>query len=121
MHEDGECSHYMKDFNARHVPLRLPAAKQLLAVIDRYTLYSHPVSIQPPMHSIHVQGILYPCLLPALSRPRWMQVVRAHCLRARALLPNSCRRRYLMGLKSLCDEGIVTPCVARAVIRCSQF
>ena len=28
--EDGECSHYMKDFNAPHVPLRMPKAKALL-------------------------------------------------------------------------------------------
>lgn len=35
MHEDLECSHYMKDFHVGHVPLRLPKAKQLLGVIDR--------------------------------------------------------------------------------------
>ena len=33
--EDGECSHYMKNFDVGHVPLRLPRAKQLLGVIDR--------------------------------------------------------------------------------------
>lgn len=33
--EDGECSHYMKNFDVRHVPLRLPSAKKLLGVIDR--------------------------------------------------------------------------------------
>ncbi|XP_002960667.2 methionine aminopeptidase 2B [Selaginella moellendorffii] len=30
-----ECSHYMKDFDVGHVPLRLPRAKQLLATIDK--------------------------------------------------------------------------------------
>ena len=35
MHEDGECSHYMKNVDCKHVPLRLPKAKELLAVIDR--------------------------------------------------------------------------------------
>ena len=35
MHEDLECSHYMKNFDAGHVPLRLPAARKLLATIDR--------------------------------------------------------------------------------------
>lgn len=35
VHEDLECSHYMKDFDVGHVPLRLPKAKQLLGVIDR--------------------------------------------------------------------------------------
>jgi methionyl aminopeptidase len=33
--EDLECSHYMKNFDVGHVPLRLPRAKQLLGVIDR--------------------------------------------------------------------------------------
>ncbi|CAM6014795.1 unnamed protein product [Sphagnum balticum] len=33
--EDLECSHYMKSFDVGHVPLRLPRAKQLLAVIDK--------------------------------------------------------------------------------------
>jgi len=68
VHEDGECSHYMKNFDARHVPLRLPKAKELLGVIDREfsTL--------------------------AFCR-RYLD--RAGC------------KQYLMGLKSLCDEGIV--------------
>jgi len=34
--EDLECSHYMKNFNVGHVPLRLPRAKQLLATIDKH-------------------------------------------------------------------------------------
>lgn len=34
--EDLECSHYMKNFDVGHVPLRLPRAKQLLATIDRH-------------------------------------------------------------------------------------
>ena len=33
--EDGDCSHFMRAFDARHVPLRLPRAKQLLAHVDR--------------------------------------------------------------------------------------
>ncbi|KAG6581235.1 Methionine aminopeptidase 2B, partial [Cucurbita argyrosperma subsp. sororia] len=32
--EDLECSHYMKNFDVGHVPLRLPRAKQLLATIN---------------------------------------------------------------------------------------
>jgi methionyl aminopeptidase len=35
VHEDLECSHYMKNFDAGRVPLRLPRAKQLLATIER--------------------------------------------------------------------------------------
>lgn len=30
MHEDLECNHHMKDYDAGHVPLRLPKARQLL-------------------------------------------------------------------------------------------
>ncbi|KAK9810488.1 hypothetical protein WJX72_011481 [[Myrmecia] bisecta] len=35
VHEDLETSHYMKNFDVGHVPLRLPRAKQLLQTIDR--------------------------------------------------------------------------------------
>lgn len=35
MREDLECSHYMKNFDVGHVPLRLSRAKQLLATIDK--------------------------------------------------------------------------------------
>ncbi|ORY00633.1 peptidase M24A, methionine aminopeptidase [Basidiobolus meristosporus CBS 931.73] len=34
--EDGECSHYCKKFDAGHVPLRLPKAKQLLNTINKH-------------------------------------------------------------------------------------
>ncbi|GFR45393.1 hypothetical protein Agub_g6774 [Astrephomene gubernaculifera] len=33
--EDLECSHYMKNFDVGHVPLRLPRAKQLLGTIEK--------------------------------------------------------------------------------------
>mgnify|MGYP006084566559 CR=1 FL=1 len=33
--EEGECSHYMKNFDAPHVPLRLPKAKKLLGHINK--------------------------------------------------------------------------------------
>ena len=33
--EDLETSHYMKNFDVGHVPLRLPRAKQLLTTIER--------------------------------------------------------------------------------------
>lgn len=35
MREDLECSHYAKNADVGHVPLRLPRAKQLLATIDK--------------------------------------------------------------------------------------
>ncbi|XP_065067179.1 methionine aminopeptidase 2-like [Rhopilema esculentum] len=34
VHDDMECSHYMKNFDVGHVPLRIPRAKQLLHVIN---------------------------------------------------------------------------------------
>ena len=33
--EDGDCSHYMKTFDAPHVPLRLPTSKKLLSHINK--------------------------------------------------------------------------------------
>ncbi|TPX46050.1 hypothetical protein SeLEV6574_g03458 [Synchytrium endobioticum] len=36
VHEDMECSHYAKTYDAGHVPLRLPAAKKLLNSITKY-------------------------------------------------------------------------------------
>ena len=33
--EDMECSHYMKNFDVGHIPLRLPKAKQLLSFINK--------------------------------------------------------------------------------------
>lgn len=35
VHDDMECSHYMKNFDVGHVPLRMPRAKQLLNVINK--------------------------------------------------------------------------------------
>ncbi|KAM8892063.1 methionine aminopeptidase 2-like isoform 2-T2 [Spinachia spinachia] len=34
VHDDMDCSHYMKNFNVGHVPIRLPRAKHLLNVIN---------------------------------------------------------------------------------------
>lgn len=35
VHDDMECSHYMKNFDVGHVPLRMPKAKQLLNTINK--------------------------------------------------------------------------------------
>ncbi|KAK5668759.1 Methionine aminopeptidase 2 [Batrachochytrium dendrobatidis] len=35
VHEDMECSHYMKEFDTSYIPLRLPRAKQLLNTINK--------------------------------------------------------------------------------------
>lgn len=68
--EDYECSHYMKNFDAGHVPLRLPRARSLLATIDREF------------------GTLAFC---------------------RRFLDRVGETKYLMGLKALCDAGVVDP------------
>jgi len=68
--EDYECSHYMKNFHAGHVPLRLPRARALLATIDREF------------------GTLAFC---------------------RRFLDRLGETKYLMGLKRLCDAGVVDP------------
>ena len=35
VHDDMECSHYMKNFDMGHVPLRMPKAKSLLSTITK--------------------------------------------------------------------------------------
>jgi methionyl aminopeptidase len=69
--EDMECSHYMKAFDAPHVPIRLARAKSLLSHINR----------------------TYDTL--------------AFC---RKWLDRAGETKYLMGLKNLCDLGIVNAC-----------
>ncbi|KAJ3398010.1 Methionine aminopeptidase 2B, partial [Chytridiales sp. JEL 0842] len=70
VNEDLECSHYMKNFNAPHVPLRLPRAKTLLNTINKNF------------------GTLAFC---------------------RRYLDRLGETKYMMGLKSLVDSGIVDP------------
>lgn len=36
VHDDMECSHYMKNFEVGHIPLRLPKAKSLLGTIQKH-------------------------------------------------------------------------------------
>jgi len=68
VHDDMECSHYMKNFDVGHVPLRLAKAKQLLNVINQNF------------------GTLAFCR-------RWLDRLG--------------QEKYLMGLRNLCDAGIV--------------
>nr|XP_002738650.1 PREDICTED: methionine aminopeptidase 2-like isoform X1 [Saccoglossus kowalevskii] len=68
VHDDLECSHYMKNFDVGHVPLRLQRAKTLLNTINQNF------------------GTLAFCR-------RWLDRLG--------------ESKYLMGLKSLCDAGIV--------------
>jgi methionyl aminopeptidase len=68
--EDLECSHYMKDFDAQHVPLRSSRARTLLATIDKNF------------------GTLAFC---------------------RRFLDRLGEDKYLMGLRQLCEAGVVSP------------
>jgi len=68
VYDDLECSHYKRNMDAGHVPLRMPKAKELLGVIDRNF------------------GSLAFCR-------RYLD--RLGC------------KQYLLGLKNLCDVGLV--------------
>ena len=70
VHEDLECSHYMKNFDVGHVPLRMSKAKELLGVIDKNF------------------GTLAFC---------------------RRFIDRLGVDKYLLGIKNLCDVGLVQP------------
>lgn len=70
VHDDMECSHYMKEFYASNVPLRMAKSRQLLHVIDKNF------------------GTLAFCR-------RWLDRIG--------------QTRYLMALKNLCENNLVSP------------
>jgi len=78
--EDMECSHYMKDFNAPHVPLRLASAKKLLNHINK------------------TFGTLAFCR-------RWLERDDGGSYAVNGF--GGKQESYLAGLRSLCDAGIV--------------
>mmetsp|Transcript_10944 Transcript_10944/g.22473 ORF Transcript_10944/g.22473 Transcript_10944/m.22473 type:complete len:432 (+) Transcript_10944:1-1296(+) len=78
--EDGECSHYMKNFDAQRVPLKLNSAKKLLAHVNK------------------TFGTLAFCR-------RWLERDDGGSFTVNSLQGK--QERYITGLKSLCDAGIV--------------
>merc|ERR1712216_993839 len=68
--EEGECSHYMKNFDCDYKHIRLPRAKQLLSHIDKH------------------HGTLAFC---------------------RRFLDRAGQEKYLLGLRNLCELGLVDP------------
>lgn len=80
--EDLDCSHYMKDFNAPHIPLRMPRAKKLLGHINK------------------TFGTLAFCR-------RWLERDDGGSFTANGT--SGKQEKYLAGLKNLCDVGLVTP------------
>ena len=81
--EDMECSHYMKNFDAPHVPLRMARAKQLLNHINK------------------TFGTLAFCR-------RWLE--RPDGGSAFLHGQSGQQTRYLGALNMLCKKGIIEPC-----------
>ena len=79
--EDMECSHYMKNFDAPHVALRMPKSKKLLSHINR------------------TFGTLAFCR-------RWLERPDGGSASVNGT-SNGAQERYLGALKNLCDVGIV--------------
>ena len=83
VNEDLECSHYMKDFNAPHVPLRMPRAKKLLSHINK------------------TFGTLAFCR-------RWLEREDGGSMTVNGVSGEGKQEKYLAALKNLCDVGLVT-------------
>lgn len=80
--EDLECSHYMKNFHAPHVPLRLPRAKKLLTHINK------------------TFGTLAFCR-------RWLEREDGGSFAVNG--KHGKQDKYMGALKNLCDVGIIQP------------
>lgn len=80
--EDMECSHYMKNFDAPHVPLRLPRSKKLLNHINK------------------TFGTLAFCR-------RWLEREDGGSFSVNG--NKGKQEKYMGALKNLCDVGIVQP------------
>ena len=78
--EDLECSHYMKNFDCPHIPLRVPRSKKLLAHINK------------------TFGTLAFCR-------RWLEREDGGSFTANG--KNGKQEKYMGALKNLCDVGIV--------------
>merc|ERR1712232_776840 len=79
--DGAECSHYMKNFDAPHVPLRMPGSKRLLGHINR------------------TFGTLAFC-------KRWLERDDGGSFAVHK--DKGKQTRYLASLKNLCDVGIIT-------------
>jgi len=79
--EDLDCSHYMKDFNAPHIPLRMPRSKKLLSHINK------------------TFGTLAFC-------KRWLERPDGGSFTANG--SEGKQEKYQAALKNLCDVGLVT-------------
>jgi len=82
--EDLECSHYMKNFHAPHVPLRLPRAKKLLNHVSK------------------TFGTLAFCR-------RWLERPDGGSTTINGTSGTGKQEKYMGALKNLCDVGIIQP------------
>ena len=80
--EEGECSHYMREFNAPHVPLKLPRSKKLLAHINK------------------TFGTLAFCR-------KWLERDDGGSFTING--NNGKQEQYYSSLRNLCDVGLVNP------------
>lgn len=80
--EDLECSHYMKNFHAPHVPLRLPRAKKLLSHINK------------------TFGTLAFCR-------RWLERDDGGSATIHGTDGSGRQEKYMGAMKNLCDAGII--------------
>jgi len=79
-----ECSHYMKNFHAPHIPLRLPRAKKVLAHINK------------------TFGTLAFCR-------RWLEREDGGSSTVNGMSGKGKQEKYMGALKNLCDVGIIQP------------
>ncbi|KAB5516732.1 hypothetical protein DKX38_027380 [Salix brachista] len=71
--EDLECSHYMKNFDAGHIPLRLPRAKQLLAIINKNLFDSDIVQFRSIHSTIPIDAFVADC---GLARSKELEYIQ---------------------------------------------
>jgi methionyl aminopeptidase len=81
--EEGECSHYMRDFGNQHVPLKSPGAKKLLGHINK------------------TFGTLAFCR-------RWLERDDGGSYAVNGFAGK--QTNYMASLKNLCDVGLVHAC-----------
>ncbi len=102
--EDGECSHYMKNFHAPHVPLRLPSAKKLLTHINktfgtlafcrRWLERDDGGSYTANGFGVRLTDLCPLCL----------------CIVNNIIMYSQGKQQnYMAALRNLCDVGLVTP------------
>uniref|UniRef100_A0A8C6V1R3 Methionine aminopeptidase 2 n=1 Tax=Neogobius melanostomus TaxID=47308 RepID=A0A8C6V1R3_9GOBI len=89
VHDDMECSHYMKNFKVGHVPIRFVLSKISLVIAFSHALFRR---LPRAKHLLNVINENFGTL--AFCR-RWLDRLG--------------ETKYLMALKNLCDLGIVDP------------